>query len=177
MARGPTVAELLAAGKKKAKKIRKKAVRDVQSVIPPIFGPAGRVAPEIANLAGIATETLINEIADRAFRDFQGIEVPLVPRQRMVETVALAETIPVRTPRVRSDKQIVNDQIQSIALKAINKRARKKDGSFKKGWSQKKVMRWAQRECTKERERLGLCKRKSTRKGQRRKTARRAYER
>ena len=38
----------------------------------------------------------------------------------------------------------------------------------------------AQRECTKERQRLGLCekpmKRKSTRKGQVRKTARRAYE-
>jgi len=83
---------------------------------------------------------------------------------------------PPRKPRVRSPKQKVNDKIQSVALTAVNKIARKKDGSFKKGWSQKKVMRLAQKECTKERERLGLCKpKKSTRKGQRRKTARRAY--
>jgi len=61
--------------------------------------------------------------------------------------------------RRRSDKQLVNDQIQSNSLSVINKRARKKDGTFKKGWSQKKVMRLAQKECTKERERLGLCKR------------------
>jgi len=84
---------------------------------------------------------------------------------------------PPRKPRVRSPKQKVNDKIQSVALTAVNKMARKKDGSFKKGWSQKKVMRLAQKECTKERERLGLCERKSTRKGQKRKTARRAYER
>jgi len=78
--------------------------------------------------------------------------------------------------RKRSPKQMMNDSIQADALKSINKRARKKDGSFKKGWDQRRVMRLAQKECTKERERLGLCKRKSTRKGQRRKTARRAYE-
>jgi len=78
--------------------------------------------------------------------------------------------------RKRSAKQMMNDSIQADALKSINKRARKKDGSFKKGWDQRRVMRLAQKECTKERERLGLCKRKSTRKGQRRKTARRAYE-
>jgi len=176
MARGPTVAELLAYGKKRAKRIRRKAVRDVEALIPPILGPAGRVAPSIANLAGIATETLINEVADRAFRDFQGLEVPLVPQQRIRESEALAEVTAVRTPRVRSDKQIVNDQIQSIALKSINKRARKKDGTLKKGWTQKKIMRLAQLECTRERERLGLCHRKSTRKGQIRKTARRGYE-
>ena len=176
MARGPTVAELLAAGKKKARAIRKKAVRDVEALIPPILGPAGRVAPSIANLAGIATETLINEVADRAFRDLQAIQVPLVPQQRIVETAVIAEAIPIKTPRVRSDKQLVNDQIQSNSLAAINKRARKKNGQLKKGWTQKKIMRLAQKECTRERERLGLCKRKSTRKGQRRKTARRAYK-
>ena len=78
--------------------------------------------------------------------------------------------------RARSKMQMMNDSIQADALKVVNKRARKKDGTFKKGWDQRKVMRLAQKECTKERERLGLCKRKSTRKGQVRKTARRAYE-
>jgi len=80
-----------------------------------------------------------------------------------------------RKKRERSPKQLVNDEIQSTALTEVNIKARKKDGSFKKGWNQKRVMKEAQKKCTKERERLGLCKRKSTRKGQRRKTARRAY--
>ena len=167
MARGPTVAELLAGGKKRARKIRKKVVQDVTDVIPPIFGPAGRAAPVIANLAGIATETLINEIADRAFQDVGHIEIPLVPQQRVRESTTSRTPLPPRPgprrPRIRSDKQIINDQIQSNSLKAINKRARKKDGTFKKGWDQRRVMAASQKECTKERERLGLCKRKRKR--------------
>lgn len=91
-------------------------------------------------------------------------------------TGADKKPLPPRPGKQRSPKQMMNDSIQADALKSINKRARKKDGSFKKGWDQRKVMILAQKECTKERERLGLCKRKSTRKGQKRKTARRAYE-
>jgi len=63
-----------------------------------------------------------------------------------------------RPKRTRSKKQMMNDSIQSNALQAVNKRARKKDGSFKKGWDQRSVMAAAQKECTKERKRLGLCK-------------------
>ena len=172
MARGPTVAELLKAAKKKRDKIQKKAIADVEKLIPPIFGPAGRAAPTIARGITEIENTIMDHLLERAFRDLANVEIPLVPQQRMPE---VAE-VPVRTKRVRSDKQLINDQIQSNALKSINIKARKKDGSFKKGWNQKKVMRWAQRECTKERERLGLCERKSTRKGQVRKTARRAYK-
>jgi hypothetical protein len=67
------------------------------------------------------------------------------------------------------------------AMSNANTKARKKNGQLKKGMTQKKIARMAQRECTAERKRLGLCKddmkKKSTRKGQVRKTARRAYER
>ena len=60
-------------------------------------------------------------------------------------------------------------------------KARKKNGELRAGFDQRKIAQMAQRECTKERQRLGLCekpmKRKSTRKGQVRKTARRAFER
>lgn len=185
MARGPTVAELLAAGRKKARKIRKQAVRDVEAFIPPILGPAGRVAPSIANLAGIATETLINEVADRAFQDFQQTQVPITRTQsgppiltrpptksgptedggfftpeQAAEWDRKVAASPSLARKRRSDAQLVNDQIQSNSLSAINKRARKKNGQLKKGWTQKKIMRLAQKECTKERERLGLCKRK-----------------
>jgi len=103
-----------------------------------------------------------------------GTVVPEFLRQA-IRDLQFADRAP-RRARVRSPKQRTNDKIQSVALKSINKRARKKDGSLKKGWTQKKIMRLAQLECTRERERLGLCKRKSTRKGQVRKTARRGYE-
>ena len=176
MARGPTVAELLKAAKKKRDKIQKKAIADVEKLIPPIFGPAGRAAPTIARGVTEIENTIMDHLLDRAFRDLANVEIPLVPQQRIRESVIIPEVVPVKAPRVRSDKQLVNDQIQSIALKALNVKARKKDGTFKKGWDQKKVMQWAQKECTKERERLGLCHKKSTRKGQVRKTARRAYK-
>jgi len=68
-----------------------------------------------------------------------------------------------KSPRIRTDPQLVNDEIQSVALTEVNMMARKKDGSFKKGWNQKRVMRLAQKQCTRERERLGLCKRKRRR--------------
>ena len=67
---------------------------------------------------------------------------------------------PIGPPKSRSPKQMMNDSIQSDALSTANKKARKKDGTFKKGWDQRRVMVLAQKECTKERERLGLCKRK-----------------
>lgn len=187
-----TVAELLAIAKKKRDRIQKKAIKKVEDVIPPILGPAGRAAPSIAAGLTELENAVIDRIADRAFRDFEGLEIggPTITRsQRTIDpnnpiTRFLQEELQFQTRsvpmekkrRVRSDKQMVNDQIQSIALKEINIRARKKDGSFKKGWDQRRVMLLAQKECTKERERLGLCERKSTRKGQVRKTARRAYK-
>jgi len=68
-----------------------------------------------------------------------------------------------KPPRPRTPKQRKNDEIQSVALTEVNRMARKKDGSFKKGWDQRRVMMMAQKKCTKERERLGLCKRKRKR--------------
>jgi len=184
-----TVAELLAKAKRKRDRIQRKAIKKVEKAIPPILGPGGRVAPSIARGATDVQNALMDALLDQAFGDLGSVEIgpssrpqrtfdPNNPITRLLKEMEFPSSgsPPTKKVRVRSDKQMVNDQIQSIALKSINKRARKKDGSFKKGWSQKRVMRLAQRECTKERERLGLCKRKSTRKGQRRKTARRAYE-
>ena len=168
-----TVAELLAAAKKKRDRIQKKAIKTVEDVIPPILGPGRRVAPAVTTGLTELQNLVMDHVVDQAFADFEGLEIggPTITRPPISAAPAVAKKV-----RVRSDKQMVNDQIQSIALKEINKRARKKDGSFKKGWDQTRVMRLAQKECTKERERLGLCKRKSTRKGQVRKTARRAYK-
>ena len=185
-----TVAELLAAAKKKRDQIQKEAIATVKDLPGVSKIPAVRAGVAIAEGLTAMENAVIDRIADKAIEDFAGLQIgpgqrtrrefdPNNPITRLLQDRLQFDTEPSRMekkPRIRSDKQMVNDEIQSIALKSINRRARKKDGSFKKGWSQKKVMRLAQKECTKERERLGLCKRKSTRKGQVRKTARRAYK-
>jgi len=185
-----TVAELLEKAKRKRDRIQRKAIKKVEKAIPPILGPGGRVAPSIARGATDVQNALMDALLDQAFGELGSVEVgpssrpqrtfdpnnPITRLLKEMEFPSSGSPAAAKKVRVRSDKQLVNDQIQSIALKEINIKARKKDGTFKKGWTQKRVMRLAQRECTKERERLGLCKRRSTRKGQRRKTARRAYE-
>jgi len=185
-----TVAELLAEAKRKRDRIQKRAIKKVSKLIPPILGPAGRVAPSVASGLTEIQNQVMDRLLDEAFSDFTGAEIGPAPRTRgtlnsnnpitrLLKEMEFPSSGPpaaTKKPRVRSDKQLVNDQIQRNSLRAINKRARKKDGSLKKGWTQKKIMRLAQTECTRERERLGLCKRKSTRKGQVRKTARRGYE-
>ena len=85
----------------------------------------------------------------------------------------------VKKPRKVTKKMKQQRKIQSTAFRNANAKGRKKDGSFRSGYDQSRIARMAQKECTKERQRLGLCekpKRRSTRKGQVRKTARRAFE-
>lgn len=135
----------------------------------PLFGSTTTTAVEgvpLMQTPWIPPGTVVPESLRQAIRDFQ------FPGQTDRRT-----PLPTRKPpRVRSPKQMVNDEIQSTALRDANVRARTKNGQMKKGWTQKRIMQTAQKECTRERERLGLCKRRSTRKGQPRKTARRAYD-
>ena len=83
-------------------------------------------------------------------------------------------------PRKVTKKMRQQRKIQSKAFRNANAKARKKNGELRAGFDQRRIAQMAQRECSKERQRLGLCekpmKRKSTRKGQVRKTARRAFE-
>ena len=89
-----------------------------------------------------------------------------------------AATAPAPKPRKVTKKMRQQRKIQSKAFRNANAKARKKNGELRAGFDQRRIAQMAQRECTKERQRLGLCekpmKRKSTRKGQVRKTARRA---
>lgn len=83
-------------------------------------------------------------------------------------------------PRKVTKKMRQQRKIQSKAFRNANAKARKKDGTLRAGFDQRRIAQMAQRECTKERQRLGLCdkpmKKRGTRKGQVRKTARRAFE-
>ena len=86
---------------------------------------------------------------------------------------------PVKKPRKVTKKMKQQRKIQSTAFKNANAAGRKRNGEFRAGSDQSRIARMAQKECTKERQRLGLCDKpmkKGTRKGQVRKTARRAFE-
>lgn len=188
MAKKPTIGDILKRGKLEAEKIRKKSIpkipvpikalpRPLQAPLAPVLGGI-----ELADAISKVSLAIVNEAVDIAFEDLQNIPLAKNKRPRTIlpMTDQIAETVP-KVKRPRTDKQLINDQIMRTAMKNANAKARKKNGQLKKGMTQKKIARFAQLECTKERKRLGLCdddmKKKSTRKGQVRKTARRAYER
>jgi len=184
MPHAPTVAEVLAKAKKARNKLQRKAIKDVEDLIPPILGPAGRAAPHIARGVIAVENALMDYAIDQLASEAGKIPLPFPhypPKQqrafdpdnpitRLLQSLEFPERSPraripkhPRPPRPRTDPQLINDQIQSTAFTAANKMARKKDGSFKRGWDQRRVAMMAQKKCTKERERLGLCKRKRKR--------------
>ena len=183
MAKKPTIGDILAEGKKHANKIRKQSISKVRKVTDrlPIKGPIG-LGVDIAELASLVSQELVNQASDIAFQDLQNVPVPMKKSSPTIlpQVDQIERTVP-KVKKPRSDKQLVNDQIMRVAMKNANARGRKKNGQLKKGMTQKRIMKMARLECTKERQRLGLCdkpmKKRSTRKGQVRKTARRAYER
>ena len=127
-------------------------VRSIADVVLP-----GNVAQEIINNPNV-------------LMDSQGA-ISQIPARPVLATVS--------KPRKVTKKMRAQRKIQSKAFKNANAKGRKKNGEFKKGFDQSRIARLAQKECTKERQRLGLCekpKKKGTRKGQVRKTARRAFE-
>lgn len=184
MARKPTVGDILKQAKKESGKIRKSSLAKVRKVTDrlPIKGPIG-LGVDIAELASLVSQEIVNKAADVALQDFQNLQVPRgrdPGRTILPKTDQIAETVP-KVKRPRTEKQLINDQIMRTAMSNANAKARKQNGQMKKGMTQKKIAKMAQLECTRERQRLGLCdkpmKKRSTRKGQVRKTARRAYER
>ena len=185
MARKPTVGDILKIAKQKAAANRRSALKKTRKVTDrlPIKGPIG-LGVDIAELASLVSQEIVNQASDVALQDFENLQLPGKPVTRISKTILpktdqIAETVP-KVKRPRTEKQLINDQIMRTAMKNANERARKKNGQLKKGMTQKKIARYAQLECTKERQRLGLCekpmKKRATRKGQVRKTARRAYE-
>ena len=142
-----------------------------QGIIDAYFGVAGGVA-DVVLPASVAREVINNP---NVLMDTNG-SISQIPGRPMLSAAA-----PAAKPRKVTKKMKMQRKIQSKAFRNANAKARKKNGELRAGFDQRKIAQMAQRECTKERQRLGLCdkpmKRKSTRKGQVRKTARRAFER
>lgn len=183
-----TVAEVLASAKKERDKIQKKAIKTVEDLIPPVISGVMPLGPEIVRGIVEVENALMDYAIDRL--SAEAGHIPIGPRERpprrtfdpdnpitrFLQDLEFPERTgpPTRTPlpkrlppRVRTDPQLINDEIQRTELKAVNKRARKKDGSLKKGWTQRKIMLLAQKQCTKERERLGLCEKPKKKKKRR----------
>ena len=146
-----------------------------QEIVDPLlidayFGTAQNVA-DVVLPAAVAREVINNP---NVLMDVNG-SISQIPGQMMVA----ANSQPAK-PRKVTKKMRMQRKIQSKAFRNANAKARKKDGTLRAGFDQRRIAKMAQRECTKERQRLGLCdkpmRKKSTRKGQVRKTARRAYE-
>jgi hypothetical protein len=156
VAKKPTIGDLLKEAKKRAQKIRKQSVRKVSKVTDrlPIAGPIG-LGVDIADLASQISLALVNQASDLASQDLQNITLPGIPKTILPNVDQMPELKPTR---VRTDNQLVNDQIMRNGMKDANARARKKNGQLKKGMTQKKIAKMAQLYCTKERQRLGLCK-------------------
>ena len=159
MARKPTVGDILKLAKQKADANRRSTLKKARKVTGrlPIKGPIG-LGVDIAELASLVSQEIVNKAADVALQDFQNLQIPVQKSARTIlpEIDQIAETVP-KVKRPRSKKQLINDQIMRTAMKNANERARKKNGQLKKGMTQKKIARYAQLECTKERKRLGLC--------------------
>jgi len=135
-----------------------------QKLIDAYFGTVQNVA-DVVLPAAVAREVINNPnvLMDANGSISQITAKPAAPKPRKV------------TKKMRQQRKI-----QSTAFRNANAKARKKNGELRAGFDQRRIAQMAQRECTKERQRLGLCekpmRKKSTRKGQVRKTARRAYE-
>lgn len=65
----------------------------------------------------------------------------------VIESGALAIGRAVKKKPKRSKPQTKRARTMSRAMKTTNGKARKKDGSFKKGWSQSRIMKEAHKEC------------------------------
>jgi len=75
----------------------------------------------------------------------------------LVSSEASGTRIAAAKPRTVTKKMKMQRKIQSTAFRNANAKGRKKNGEFRAGFDQSRIARMAQKECTKERQRLGLC--------------------
>jgi len=147
-----------------------KVIRDLTFALLRIPTKVLPLPPQVRTAIPAAEKT--NEfIAEAYFDTIRGIAGGLQSERGQDIIGILAEQQiegPARAqlPKTRTTKQKAFAKKQSLAFKAANKAVRKKNGQFRKGKSQRDVAKMAQR----------ILRNGGTKKGQVRKTARRAYE-
>jgi hypothetical protein len=133
--------------------------------IPYIFDQGGKAIARVLiradplNRIDDSTRSIINDPTIAA--DNQGNIVQVMSDAEIKSSPAAAK------PRKVTKKMKQQRKIQSIAFTNANAKGRLQNGSFRAGFDQSRIARMAQKECTAERIRLGLCDDPKKKKGRR----------
>ena len=143
-------------------------VNEIKRSLIPILPLPPKTRPIVSRTAE-GLDPIITDAYFRGVREvIQSIEdAPMNFRTGIVEPIAEA---PAKIKKTRTKNQKRNDKLQSQAFATANKALRKNNGQYRKGVTQRDVAARAQRELRKLKKKVG------TKKGQIRKTARRAFK-
>ena len=129
--------------------------------VPPLVKGAARAI--VPTFDQVVTDTYfdgVRAIADVVLPANVAREVINNPNVLMDDNGSISQ-IPARPaatkPRKVTKKMKQQRKIQSTAFKNANAKGRLQNGTFRAGYDQSRIARMAQKECTKERIRLGLC--------------------
>lgn len=120
------------------------AAESIDDTISDIYFSGVRTIADVVLPANVAQEVINNP---NISMDQQGNIVDSAPGNKT----------PSKKPQKVTKKMKETRKVQSKAFKNANASGRLLNGSYRKGWDQSRIARMAQKECTKERIRLGLC--------------------
>ena len=134
------------------------------------LAPLPPTAKPIVSRTAEMTDPLL---ADAYFRTVRGViqsieDTPMNLQRNLIEP---ARAAPAKLKKTRTASQKRNDKLQSRAFKIANDTLRKNNGEMRKNVDQRMIAQRAQKELRKLKKSVG------TKKGQIRKTARRAFKR
>lgn len=98
-------------------------------------------------LAGFAGGTVGAIIGTRRGKPVEGALLGRTIAPRLVESAALGIADVVKRKRKQSRGQKARSKKMSTAMKKANSKAKLKNGSWRKGWNQKRLMKEAHRLC------------------------------
>jgi len=129
------------------------------------------VPPLVKSALRTGTQRFDDVITDTYFDTVRGIADVVLPADSARDIInnpnvlmdssgaisQITAKLDVKKPRKVTKKMKQQRKIQSNAFKAANAKGRLQNGQFRAGYDQSRIARMAQKECTKERIRLGLC--------------------
>ena len=129
--------------------------------VPPLVkGGARAIVPGFDQVVTDAYFDGVRAIADVVLPANSAREIINNPNVLMDSSGAISQITPrpaSKKPRKVTKKMKQQRKIQSTAFKNANAKGRLQNGTFRAGFDQSRIARMAQKECTKERIRLGLC--------------------
>ena len=115
------------------------------------------VPPLVKSVLRTGTQRFDDTITDAYFglaRDVADVVLPTGQQEIFLNSAGKSARA---KPRKVTKKMKLQRKIQSKAFKSANAKGRLQNGTFRAGYDQSRIARMAQKECTAERIRLGLC--------------------